>query len=846
MKKLRWDDLERIFGNALSLDREERASFIASACDGNDALRREVEDLLREDASSDAFLDGAPAPASTSNSTGGSTAPESEEERAVDPLQGSRVGPYRLLELLGEGGMGVVYLAARDDGSFKKRVAVKLLRPLLGPSYGHRLEAERQILASLDHPYIARVLDGGTATGGRPYVVMEYVEGRPIDAWCSSRNLGADERIDLFLDVCAAVSAAHRNLIVHCDLKPSNILVTDEGKPKLLDFGIAKLLSPEELGLENLATQTGQHLLTPAYASPEQLRGEKITVATDVYLLGLVLFRLLSGTHPFSSRGRSRRVQASSYQPQPVPPPSTVLVEETAASGVRVEPDLDAIVLKALRPEPESRYPSVEQLAEDLQNYRQGLPVRAVQGTWRYRGRKFFLRHRVATALAVAIVGAICVFAGSWIQQKQQIERALSRSRGVERFLEEVVLAADPRVAKGKDFSMEEALQRAAKKLDMGLVDQPEVEATLQGLLGRVYLHRGQYGAGRDRLEKADHIYSSLPTTTDRLQRTPRIRARSDLAVVRYHLAEDESAAHQAEDLALEAVRAARRKPRIEGRELLNVLGNLGLIYCLRKKGEDIVPLAAEMLALARLQSTPSTAVAEVFALQALTVKNELHDLETSRELYQQALAMFQTLEGDIHPEVATLHNQLGLVAEGQDRLADALIHHEEALRIREHLYSDGNHVEIAQSHSRLASVLQQMNRPEEALPRLRLALLLYQNHPDRGPSYSRTIGYALNLAELLLSMGRWAEASEVLEDEIPEAWWTARPEGSRLLAWAESVLGRAVALEGRRLEARALLLRATRTLVANPEHYERQAEQSQGWLRELNQKSTEFSRKSG
>ncbi len=828
-----WNRIEEIFGEALELEGRARQRYVEATCGEDRALRQEIESLLMEDAAPSPFLDGELSMESAFQSlleSAGEGPPEDDKE----PEKGRRIGPYRLVEKLGSGGMGVVYRAQRDDGAFHLEVAIKLLRPFLGEEHAPRLKAERQILASLDHPNIARLLDGGTTTDGLPYVVMEYVEGEPIDSWCTSRNLGIDRRIDLFLGVCNAVAAAHRSLVVHRDLKPSNILVTREGTPKLLDFGIAKLLSPSALGLEGIATGSGQYLLTPAYASPEQLRGERVTVATDVYLLGIVLYRLLSRRLPFRTKGRSPQEMERQIHERSPPPPSSVR-ENSAAHGSRpIPPDLDAIVLKALRPEPEARYASVENLADDLRRFQQGLAVEAMRGSRRYQAGKFVRRHRMAITGAILVLLLVAGFGAFWFRQARSLERALGRSQAVERYLEDFVLAADPRVSKGEEPTVAEALERGIDRLERGLAGQPTVEASLRALIGRIYLHRGEFEPARACLEEADQIFSDLPASSDPIQRAGALRARSDLAVARFHLAQDEEEADTAEAQAQEAARAARQSLEESPGEQLEVLGNLALIYCWRKKEREIVPLAKEMLALARLRPPDSMAVAEALALQALTLKNTLGDLESSQALYRQSLSILERMEGENHPEVANLYNQLGLVAEGLGEFHRALELHRKTLKIRRHLYPAGDHIEIAQSHSRLASALGHLQRWSEAQGHLRTAITLYQQHPARGPGYSRTIAYVINLAELLLSMGQPAEATEVLEEEIPEDWWTARPPGSRLLAWAESVLGRAAVLQGKDVEGRHRLQRAAEALDANPEHYERQAEQNQAWLREL------------
>ena len=379
----RWERIQALFHEASVVRREERAAYLQARCADDPALFGEVETLLHDIDSSDDLLGGA------------------VQEAAAQVLatrDGDRIGPYAIERRLGEGGMGAVYLAARDDDQYHKKVAIKLVRSELRTTeIVGRFRSERQILANLDHPGIARLLDGGATASGGPYVVMEFVDGVPIDEYCAAGGLSVKARLQLFLKVCAAVAYAHRNLVVHRDIKPANILVTKDGEPKLLDFGIAKLLTPDAL-TEYPRTMAHERLMTPDYASPEQIRGEPITTATDIYSLGMLLYELLTGVRPFRTEGlRPTECERLICEATPAKP---------SAAGDRrreLEGDLDGIILMALRKEPSRRYGSVEQVAEDIVRHLDGLPVTARPDTWRYRAGKFASRHRLAVAASMVV-----------------------------------------------------------------------------------------------------------------------------------------------------------------------------------------------------------------------------------------------------------------------------------------------------------------------------------------------------------------------------------------------------------------------------------------------------------
>jgi non-specific serine/threonine protein kinase/serine/threonine-protein kinase len=512
----RWRRVKRVFHDALVHASETREAFLATACRDDDDLRREVQSLLEAHGQSGGFLSQPAAPSSDAHE-----------------LEGLHIGLYRLQERIGQGGMGVVYRAVRDDDVFHRTVALKLVHGTATPEHLIRLSLERQILARLQHPNIATILDGGTTDEGQPYLVMEHVDGQPIDTYCDERGLGVRERLRLFHTVCGAVHYAHQNLVVHRDLKPANIVVTAEAQPKLLDFGIAKLLS---VGIDpDLApTATLLPVMTPEYASPEQVRGETITTASDIYSLGIVLYELLAGVRPYSVRADSlEEIVRVVCETDPRPPSAALLSGPAAAlrSAAELRGDLDTIVLKAMRKEPSRRYLSALELAQDVRRHIEGLPVLARKDTVRYRLTKFVGRHRTAAAAAALVLASLVGGLVATVRQARIAEA--NRVRAEERFAEVRTLANSflfefhdaIKDLAGATAARRLVVQRAAQHLDALRLDA-QGDMGLQRELAAAYQRLGeaQGGAGEGNLgdtagarasyEKALALRQSLAAAT--------------------------------------------------------------------------------------------------------------------------------------------------------------------------------------------------------------------------------------------------------------------------------------------------------------------------------------------
>ena len=409
MTRERWQEIKRVLDLVGDVSPEERPGVLTAACGADENLRREAEALLSVEDEA-AAIDRA---AQTASAAG---VPE-------------RIGPYRVEGLLGAGGMGAVYLATRDDDQYRKQVAIKVIPTAGDPDLLSRFRAERQIMAGLEHPYIARLLDGGALPDGRPYFVMEHIAGQRIDAYAADKKLDTAALLRLFLKVCSAVQFAHQSLVVHRDLKAGNILVSEDGEPHLLDFGIAKVLDPR-LAAEGDAEQTQTLLrrLTPISASPEQVAGEPITTASDVYSLGILLYRLLAGVSPYAGAKdftiEAARVVREYQPPKPSAAPGTPAKLRHVLAG-----DLDNIVGKAIEKDPARRYATVEEFARDLECYLAGRPVRARPASWLYRARKFVARNRLPVAAAALLILAIAGGMAGTLWNARRAERQFESLR---------------------------------------------------------------------------------------------------------------------------------------------------------------------------------------------------------------------------------------------------------------------------------------------------------------------------------------------------------------------------------------------------------------------------------
>jgi eukaryotic-like serine/threonine-protein kinase len=738
----RWRQVDRLFQLALSREAEQRRTFLDAACDGDPDLRREVEALLAADAESLSLLD---------EPGGFGLFAASGLGREV--CEGDRLGPYRVERKIGEGGMSVVYLARRDDERYERQVAIKLLRqPLAGPRLLARFRTECRILATLDHRNIARLYDAGGLEGGVPYVVMELVDGERIDDYCRRRNLPLAERLRLFRQILAAVGYAHQHLVVHRDLKPQNILVTADGVVKLLDFGIAKLLDEGRAATGSEATLTWLQPMTPQYASPEQLRGGQITAASDVYSLGVLLYQLLAGRHPYRLEGLAGEEVVRALWDRKAPPRPSAVVEGQGA-GRALSGDLDAIVLMAMRQEPERRYASVEQLADDLDRHLTARPVRARKSTLLYRAGKFVGRNAWALAAAAAVVALLAGFAVSMAVQSRRVRQQRDRAEQVLGFFTDLFEVANPEKSVGESLTVRELLDRGAERAGRELARSPEVEATMLDTIGNLYTGLGLY----ERAE--DLVGQGLELRRQRLGESD-----PEVGTSLHHLARvafEQGDYERSETLYLRAL-AVRRRLGMGDPAVAETLRGLGSVRSARGDLAGAEPPFREALAICRA----AFAGADRRTARALSDLGEF--LRRAGRLAEvepyllEGLAMRRQIFGDRHPEVAASLRVLGGLYFDLGRYGDAERVYRESLRLRKEIWGD-RHPLVIESLGDLAQDLDAQNQPDEVdeaeqLYREAIALqrqLLPPDHPQLAVSLN-------NLAAVLLKKKDYPQA-EVL-----------------------------------------------------------------------------------
>jgi eukaryotic-like serine/threonine-protein kinase len=752
MNREQWRRVKSVAGAALSEPEATRDDYVARLCQGDDELEREVRSLLSSARLASELFE---APAFSAR---GATVALDDATRPLSTRIGARIGSYRIIREIGRGGMGTVFLVERADDEYRQRVALKIAYDARSPSVLERFRDERQILATLDHPNIARLMDGGTTVDGLPYLVMEYVEGVPLDEYCTANRLNLNERLRLFRQICCAVDFAHRSLVVHRDLKPRNILVTD-GVPKLLDFGIAKLM--DHGAQESPSTGPGSNtglLLTPAYASPEQVRREPVTTATDVYALGVILYKLLTDRSPYRLESDAAHELATAICEQEPTSPSAALREMRTGSAAafrspkELQGDLDTIVLKALRKEPERRYLSAQALSDDVQRYLDGQPVKARGDAVAYRLAKFITRHRAAALVAAlflaSLLGAMALLVRQSRIAEAQRQRAERRFNDVRRlagsFLFEFHDAI--RYLPGSTRARELVTKRALEYLD-GLAGEAADDPTLGAELARAY-------------QKLAEVQGDV--------REANLGDRPG-ALASYRKA-----------LALqEPLVAARPLDRSLQADVARTLRGLGDIQVMMREFSSGIGSYRRALSIAEtlVAAEPSDRGAQrdlaLSHYRLAKALSQLNEHEGVNNALQQAIAILRPLavdvsDGDSRLALARAQKALGLARAAQGDHKASLALEQEALRLNEALaLADPLNMtirnEVAMTHWEVGRAHRRLGNLEDALGSLRRAETITASMAATDPSNAQARwlqGLQLNFAGVVLTdMHREAEA---------------------------------------------------------------------------------------
>ena len=808
-----WKKLSRIFDKVLTLPQQGQTAYIKNVCGGDAELEKKVREMLNQLEESDQYFEEQfeknQAVIDELNSLLEST------EESEDFYDGKTIGRWVIAELIGRGGMGSVYKAQRtDESGLQQTGALKILhQSLITQSHIERFKLEQQILSGLQHPNISAFIDSGITAEGIPYMVMEYVEGESILDYCDKRNLGIEQRLDIFITICRTIQYAHKSLIVHRDLKPENILVTKDGHVKILDFGIAKLLDPNLYGGSTIETKPGMRILSLEYASPEQVTGKPVNTSTDIYSLGVLLYKLLTGLHPFDVDDHSFREVEKIVLEQDPPLPGHRLADlgddkakeqilqarSTTSSQLiqKLKGDLDAIINKALRKNPERRFDSVESLLNDIERHQTGLPIYARTDTVGYRARKFIYRHRWGVSATALVVLALTVGLVATLWQAEQAQRNAQQAREVSDFLIELFEESDPTDANDGSTTAREMLDQGFEKVQTELANQPAIQAQMLGIIGKVYTNLGLYEQAYPALEQAATAYRNIGETS-----TDYALVLLLLSNLHYRLGEMvEAGATARGSLEMSVDLYGANHPEVAS--VLNTLAlaleELGLmdeayeayyrtIEIRRQHKEQNSNLAANLNNLAiLLQEDGQLEEADELFEEAVTIVEEEWGEEHPYMAYtlsgysgvhqdrgeydlaeadlQRALEIGRAVFPTEHPFIAVALHNLGGLYEELEQYENAFNHYQEGLTLRQSSLPPG-HPDIALSSYAIGTVLIKDDNPSEAEPFLHDALDIRMSVYEDGDW--RIAQIESYLGRSLLRQQRFEEAGVLLEKSYP------------------------------------------------------------------------------
>lgn len=809
--------IENIFNELLSLPKEQRENILNLRCGNNLQLKNEVLSLLKSYEETEDFLE-----ASLPTNVG-------KEIKAPDKYIGSHIGPYLIESEAGTGGMGIVYKGKRDDKTFEQKVAIKILKH--GFTSGYLFKSflrERQTLANLKHPNIARLLDGGNTDDGLPYLVMEFIDGIPITDHCDKNRLTIKQRLEIFRTVCDAVQYAHQNLVIHRDIKPGNILVDEDGKPMLLDFGIAKLLD-ENLEADNDGiTKTGFWVLTPDYASPEQIKGEPISTSSDLYSLGILLYQLITGHQPYKIKSSSPVAINNKLTGIELKKPSekiseTEEIKKTDGSVIKISPDvicdlrrekseklrhhlkgdIDNIVLKAINNDPSRRYASVEQFSEDIRRHLDGLPVIARRDTAGYKLSKFIKRHKVGFTVSTlfALFLILSTIGISWQakiaadeRDKAKIEAA--KFEKVNAFLQEMLSSADPTEI-GKDVKVYDVLNKASQDIEVELKGQPVIEANVRRTLGITYMNLGEFDKAKLHLDKALNLSKKIYG----IDNEETAQNFHDLALY-FHWISDYHIADSLYGLSLSIFKKVLKEPT---QSLVTCMNDYGILKTDLGEYQDADKMLREALGFSeKINGKNSGDVAAILNNLALN-SHYLKKLDEAEKYYLQSLDIRIGLQGENRPEVSTTYNNLGFVAIDKNDLKLAEKYFEKSYELKVNLEGK-DHPDVGLALNNLAAVKFREKDYAKAEELLRRAIQLFSKSFKEDHVWVANSYYWLG--KTLMEKSRFKEAETSLKKTL-NMREKLLPKNHLSIFSAKGELGICLLKENRFPEAGKLLLDA-------------------------------------
>ncbi len=782
----KWRQLDPLLDEALSLKPQEREAFLEELAGREPELADGLARLLAGAASTTPWLERGAAI--------GEELLEALAETTDGQTQGRRVGPFELIREIGQGGMAQVFLARRADGLYEQDVALKMMwQGMRREDLLNRFERERQILAHLNDPHIASLLDGGVTEDGRPWLAMEYVAGVPIDRYCAEHRLDLRKRLTLLADVAGAVAAAHRRDIIHRDIKPSNVLVDGEGQVKLVDFGIAKLLDDGP----DAATVTEARLLTPEYASPEQIEGELLGRPSDVYQLGLLLFELTTGQRPFSREGASPLTFQRRVVEQAPPNPSRIASQ---GSGLRLDRDLDAIILKCLEKDPSDRYATVEELTQDLRSYRLGLPLIAGSGQRWHRLQKFVSRHRLGVSVAALFAGLLIAYAGTvtWqstriAEQRDAARLETAKAQEIAGFLQELFSNASPEVSLGRELTIKEMVDQGSLVLEGRLADQPALKAEMLDNLGGIYHSLGEYPAAIDHFQRSLAFKEQTDAPPASIADTLRWLGMSQRGA-------GEFAASL--EILEQALAVARADADFDPLALAKIFTALGVTYSELRNNAEAGEYHRQALALRRERlPADDLALAQSKADYGVVLHKQARRAEAG-ELYREAAAVQEAGLGPTHPRTLTTLRNLAVLEIGLGNLDESERLLNQVLDREREIYR-GDHPKMAWTLGYLGRVARDLGDLDRAESYWREAVrVLSSTLPD---NHLHTAGASHELGKILLANGKTAEGCERIAATMALRL-KLRGEESVSSNQSRFHLGRCRVLEGKTAEGQALM----------------------------------------